>query len=505
MKRSNKMKRNFTIILLLILSYRSFCQNETWTTYNTSNSGLINNNVDWIAIDHNGNKWIAATYAQGGVNVFDGTNWTSYDTSNSGLESNIVYTISIDSQNNKWFGTYHGVAKFDGTNWTSYDTSNSGLINNNVRSIALDKDGSIWFATLNGISKFDGTNWTNYTTSNSGLVNQYVYWMAIDAEGNKWFATDGGGVCKFDGTNWTSYTQRSTGASITYASSISIDKNDDKWVGTVLNNGVYEFDGTNWKNYNESNSGIAGNTEIYTFFDSTGNTWFTTNGGGVSKFNGNDWVTYDTANSGIASNHVSCMAVDTLGNKWFTCPGKGISVLSASNATVPVTLGTLAAQLKNGQILLSWTTYTELNNKGFDIERSSDGNIFTSIGFLSGNSTSTLQHTYFFTDNNPMYGKNFYRLKQIDFDNSYTYSNNIFIENISNTNTVLNVFPNPATGTINVNTKGYSGELLVTDISGHIIAVIATTGDSTAINVAGFSSGIYFLKAGNNSARFIKK
>jgi ligand-binding sensor domain-containing protein len=107
-----------------------------WTSYNTSNSGLVYNRVNAIAIDATGNKWFGTWR---GVSKFDGTNWTTYNTSNSGLAVNGVMAIAVDDSNNKWFGTWRGVSRFDGMNWTTYDTSNSGLADNDVNAICNDQ------------------------------------------------------------------------------------------------------------------------------------------------------------------------------------------------------------------------------------------------------------------------------------------------------------------------------------------------------------------------------
>ena len=77
-------------------------------------------------------------------------------------------------------------------------------------------------------------------------------------------------------------------------------------------------------------------------------------------------------------------------------------------------------------ISLNWITATELNNSGFDIERTSSltssQQSWQKIGFVSGNGTSTEVHYYSFIDPNPFVGKSYYRLKQIDFDGSSEYS-----------------------------------------------------------------------------------
>ncbi|HQH18647.1 MAG TPA: two-component regulator propeller domain-containing protein, partial [Bacteroidales bacterium] len=305
----------FILIALFILN---IAKAQRWTTYTTSN-GLVNNNIQAIAIDAQGNKWFGT---EGGVSKFDGTNWTTYTTAN-GLTFNSVSAIAIDSQGNKWFGTLGGgISKFDGANWTTYKTAN-GLANNSVTAIAIDAQGNKWFGTEGGVSKFNGTNWTTYTTAN-GLTNNLVQAIAIDAKGNKWFGTLGGGISKFDGTNWTSY-KTNNDLPTAYVFAIAIDNKGNKWFGTY--GGVLKFDGANWTTYT-TDDGLANNFVQAIAIDTKGNKWFATynsaskKGCGVTKFDGINWITY-TTNDGLANNWVLSIAIDAKGYKWFGTASSG--------------------------------------------------------------------------------------------------------------------------------------------------------------------------------------
>jgi hypothetical protein len=90
---------------------------------------------------------------------------------------------------------------------------------------------------------------------------------------------------------------------------------------------------------------------------------------------------------------------------------------------LPVELISFGAKSKQSFIQLDWITATEINNEGFEIQRSVDGENFTSIGWVYGNGSTTEIIEYKFKDNEPMQGINYYRLKQIDFDGQYEYSN----------------------------------------------------------------------------------
>jgi len=92
---------------------------------------------------------------------------------------------------------------------------------------------------------------------------------------------------------------------------------------------------------------------------------------------------------------------------------------------VPVELTSFTASASNGSVELNWTTATETNNKGFEIQRSAEKNKETEwekIGFVDGGGTSSKSASYSFTDRNIKSGKYSYRLKQVDFNGSFEYS-----------------------------------------------------------------------------------
>ncbi len=96
---------------------------------------------------------------------------------------------------------------------------------------------------------------------------------------------------------------------------------------------------------------------------------------------------------------------------------------------VPVELVSFSADMKEASITLTWETATETNNSGFDIQRSSDGKTFTSIGNIKGNGTTTEKQRYSFTDNQLTgSGTMYYRLKQVDYNGTYAYSEVLDVE-----------------------------------------------------------------------------
>ena len=121
-----------------------------------------------------------------------------YNSANSGLPDNDVEALAIDAQGNKWIGTSGGLAKFDGTNWTVYNTDNSELLSNHVSALIIDAQENIWIGSPGGgLAKFDGTNWMVYDPDNSGLPDHLVWALTIDAQENIWIGTGGGGLAVY--------------------------------------------------------------------------------------------------------------------------------------------------------------------------------------------------------------------------------------------------------------------------------------------------------------------
>ncbi len=89
---------------------------------------------------------------------------------------------------------------------------------------------------------------------------------------------------------------------------------------------------------------------------------------------------------------------------------------------IPVELTSFTANAINGNVELNWQTATEVNNQGFEIERRTETSEFRTIGFVEGNGTTTEPRSYSYLDKTVEQGVTYYRLKQIDFDGTYAYS-----------------------------------------------------------------------------------
>src|SRR5690606_20289567 len=99
-----------------------------------------------------------------------------------------------------------------------------------------------------------------------------------------------------------------------------------------------------------------------------------------------------------------------------------------NSGVIPVELTSFTGSASGSEVNLSWATATELNNSGFSIERKYENSEFTEAGFVQGFGTTSEPKSYSFADKNLQSGVYTYRLKQIDFDGTFEYSDEIEVD-----------------------------------------------------------------------------
>ncbi len=179
-------------------------------------------------------------------------------------------------------------------------------------------------------------------------------------------------------------------------------------------------------------------------------------------------------------------------------------------SVVPVEFTTFSAAAQNGQVDLTWATASETNNRGFEVERSSDNVNFTSVAFIDGKGTTTNSSSYTYSDKVNTSGTLYYRLKQVDFDGTFAYSNTVEVNNsiVSGFDLFQN-YPNPfnpsTTIRFSVAESGIAA-LKVYNVTGEVVAELFNSnvekGTVQTVNFDGtnLTSGVYFarLTQGNN-------
>lgn len=131
-------------------------------------------------------------------------------------------------------------------------------------------------------------------------------------------------------------------------------------------------------------------------------------------------------------------------------------------SVLPIKLITFTGMLRGDDVQLNWATATETNNDYFEVERSLDGKSFTKIGFVKGAGNSVNVQKYIYIDISAENEVLYYRLKQVDYDGTFSYSNIVVVkQNISS----VKLYPNPFENYVTV--YGH-GDIVITDILGKI-------------------------------------
>jgi hypothetical protein len=181
--------------------------------------------------------------------------------------------------------------------------------------------------------------------------------------------------------------------------------------------------------------------------------------------------------------------------------------------TFPVQFTALKARKNGDKVNLDWGTVTEQNSSHFIVQRSANGTEFnTEIGRVQAAGNSTNQLNYRSDDLTPLKGWNYYRIKQLDLDGKFIYSN-IASVNFAKDNSLMVLYPNPTKDVLNIEyTSERAGklELQVIDCKGAVMMKqnlsVAAGRNIETINVSMLSQGMYILRYldSDGSVSFIK-
>jgi len=213
------------------------------------------------------------------------------------------------------------------------------------------------------------------------------------------------------------------------------------------------------------------------------------------------------------------------GTQFSACWGSSYTANSGSQANfsiarlttddpVPVELTSFTASASASNVLLEWQTASEINNYGFEVERRSVNSEYGVVSFVAGSGTTTEIRNYVFTDDQITDGKYTYRLKQLDFDGSFEYSNEVEIEVISvhaysleqnypnpfNPSTTIS-FTLPESGNISLKIYNALGENVSTLVSEYKEAGVY----SYNFNAEDLPSGTYIYRLNTDTKTLTKK
>jgi len=400
---------------------------------------------------------------------------------------------------------YFAIARFNnnGTPDNTFDQDGKqftdfGFFKNYASSVAIQKDGKIIVAGRTFVDNYDNFCLARYNSDGS-LDTTFSH----DGKQNNVFGTDdyfGQSIAiQNDGKIvLAGYSETPDGSSSSFAAARY--KTNGDLDSTFGNNG---FQSTYLGPHFNFGLSVAINNDGKIAVGGTNNNYaivlYKDDGTPDNTFGSNGIV---TTNIGIAGSRIQGLAFAE--DKLYAAgygqfPGTlGVVAryLFAQGGPVPVSLIDFKAVLQNKSIMLQWEIATEKNLNSFVIERSADGNRFLPINRVVALGAGTFARNYSIIDKQPLEGINFYRLKMVDVDGKFTYSNIVAVK--INSDKKLQIFPNPAKEILfveaNGNNKNATFEII--DAVGRKlkkIQILLNGKTSFSVDISNLPKGIYNL------------
>jgi hypothetical protein len=180
------------------------------------------------------------------------------------------------------------------------------------------------------------------------------------------------------------------------------------------------------------------------------------------------------------------------------------SVTDVVNAceAAPVTLIFFNRKEQNGEVFLTWQTASEENNDYFQVEHSTNGGTFAPLGKIQGKGTTSSPNNYSFRHTRPAKGSNYYRLRQVDFDRTFAFSNIIYVE--IGHKTQVETYPNPTTSLVALKGELSEGAARLLDAHGRLL-IEKQLPNGRAFDLSPFPKGVYLIEIQMGNERIMKR
>ena len=196
--------------------------------------------------------------------------------------------------------------------------------------------------------------------------------------------------------------------------------------------------------------------------------------------NGATWATQGYTARDATNNYVELTDISDL-SRW---------TVSSSNSLLPVILLDFIATAQGCNVALKWNTAAELNFSRFEIERSGSDNNYTKIGTVPAKGSNS---SYNYIDNTPLQGLNVYRLKEIDIDNNFHYSD-VASATVNCGAAPIQIAPNPVKDKFKVTGVKAGQQIIIYSISGQAMTQRAIVRTTEEFNIAAYAPGVYLVK-----------
>ena len=403
-----------------------------------------------------------------------------------------------------------------------------------INSLVLDKNNSsiLYYAggtsaTTTGIWRnnniANGTNttgWTYLTGTDVGSASAQVSTISVSRTNSAnvvYYGTDEGHIRKITNANGTPVISANLNAGLPagYVSCIAIDpSNSEKAIAVFSNYNLqslwYTTDGgTSWTDIEGNLAGSTGpsirwaeifyvQTVPHIFLATSVGVYYTTSlSGGTTAW------TQEAVNSigNVVSVHMDYRPADKI--LVVGTHGRG-AFQTQIDTPLPIELNTFTYSVTGSNVTLAWSTESETNNSGFDVERKALNSEWTKIGFVQGSGNSTVTRNYNYKDNNLATGTYEYRIKQIDYNGNFNYYNLEGSVNIGAPRkfALTQNYPNPFNPVTKIKFEVPAAEFIslkIFDITGREIRTVVNEKLNAGVyerefNGAELTSGIYFYR-----------
>jgi len=367
--------------------------------------------------------------------------------------------------------------------------------------------GSAWITSAPGVPPWNLDGATDLAIQINGDDNisggPTCTWLDDFTAGtSNWIITNDGGTCVWDIFDASEYTLGSTGAA---GNVLAADADACGSGSTTLTTATLDIpiDATNWLTVmlDFDHDWQAIDADDFAMVD-------------VSTDGGSTWqnvVTYDVTDvrdthesfdiSGLVAQSsfiIRLVSIQPGWDWWWAVD----NICVFLDGFVPVELSSFTAAVSGNDVTLNWVTATETNNQGFEIERNS-GSGFQNIGYVAGFGTSLEAHSYSFVDASLSEGTHTYRLKQLDLDGTFEYSDAVEVDvTVPDVFALEQNYPNPFNPSTKINFSlavDSKVSLKVFDVLGQEVATLISSdlvagSHNIDFNAASINSGVYFYR-----------
>jgi hypothetical protein len=484
----------FAVILFLAGQYLN-AQNITWQS-----AGLDGQAVSDFCITADNTYYAVMNDGTIRLSTNNGADWI---TKSLGYNVNHYFRCASDASNNLYFTQFGGAYKSTnkGTSWTQLNFNYPGLNNPELYSIMVLPNQNIVIGELSHMftSTNGGTSWSasqvGAAKNTLELLNNVLFGSGVGLQGM--------GIVKSTdyGITWstTSCDKDITGMCKVNSKLLAL-------VGMMNTRFITSANlGATWDSVPCSNCPASAIMKadkynniwaFFTYYNDTVNT-----GLYYSKNEGVSWTKTSFPYQ------VNALYMDN--DYIFLSSVNGLYKIDTRE--LPVELTSFTASIKDGKPCLNWNTATEINNSGFEIQRSYDKKVWNNVGFVKGMGTTANPAEYVFVDNMPgQTGTVYYRLRQVDFNGDASLSNEVEV----NLNKELSYcleqnYPNPFNPSTNISYSLPNDSYVsikVYDVLGKEVMTLVNENKKAGtykinINCSNLNSGVYFytMKAGNTA------